>query len=203
MFLPEIIIHGPHNVFCRLGSETKQFIFETVGGLDLIGAVYYPIVQRKTIADGSAHAHTHVVKGQKIKPVRARIIYLVLGVVALDTERTSPFAEIDGYAFTGGNYVGAIGLENVAIDLWSRFVGGISLQGIGGLAELQVEAPAPAMACCGIGQMVNDETGLVEAELIAEHVVGAQQIYSADGIVEIVGIVAIERYVDGRLTEKT
>ena len=178
--------------FDGLRDETKQLIFETIGGFDLIGAVYHPIVQRKAIADWDTDTDTHVVKRQKVEPVRAGIIYLVFGVVAFDAERTSPFAKIDGYAFTDGNYVCAVGLENVAINLGPRFVRGVSLQCVGGLAELQIEAPTPAAAGCGIGRMFNDDTGLVEAEFIAEHVVGAQQIYSTDGIVEIVGVVAIQ-----------
>src|SRR6202030_2556771 len=117
-----------------------------IGGFDLIGAVHHPIVQRKTIADWRTDAYTHVVERQKIEPVGARIIYLVFGVVALDSKRTSPFSEIDSYDFTDGNYVCAVSLKNVAIDLRPRFVRGVSLQCVGGLAELQVQAPTPPPA---------------------------------------------------------
>src|SRR4029077_3988744 len=171
MFLSEIIVHGPDNVFRRLSNETEQLIFETIGGFDLIGAVYHPIVQCKAIANWGTETDAHVVEGQKIEPVGAGIIYLVFGVVAFDSERTSPFAKIDSYSFTGGNYVCAVGLKNVAINLGPGFVGGVSLQCVGGLAELQVQTPAPAAAGCGIGRMFNDDTGLVETEFIAEHVV--------------------------------
>src|ERR1700693_2136851 len=203
MFLSKIIVHGPHNVFRRLSDEAKQLIFETIGGFNLISAVYHPIVKCEAIVDWGADAYTHVVKRQKVEPVGAGIIYLVFGVVAFDSERTSPFAKIDGYAFTGGNYICAVGLENVAINLGPGFVRGVSLQSVGGLTELQIEAPAPAAAGRGIGWMLNDDAGLVKAEFIAEDIVGAQQIYSTDRVVEVVGVVAVERHVDGGVTEKT
>jgi hypothetical protein len=97
---------------------------------------------------------------------------------------------------------GAVGLENVAINLGPGFVGGISLQGVSGLTELQIEAPAPPAACGGIGRMVNCDTGLIEAEFVAEDIVGAQQIYAAEGTIEVVGVVAMQRDVDGGVTEK-
>src|SRR6202051_1785642 len=178
MFLSKIIVHGPDNIFCRLRGETKQLIFKTIGGFDLVGAVHHPIVQREAIAEWRADTDPHVVERQKVEPVCAGIIYLVFGVVAFDSERTSPFTEIDVYAFTDWNYVCAVDLENVAINLGPGFVRGISLQGVGGLPELQIEAPAPPMARGGIGRMVNDDTGLVEAEFVAEDIVGVQEIYA-------------------------
>ena len=105
---------------------------------------------------------------------------MVFGVVAFDAERTAPFSEINFEAFADWRDVGAVGLKDVAIDVGARLVVGIALQRVGSLAELKIEAAAPATAVDDIGGMIEDYIGLVEAEFVAEYVVGAEQIDAAD-----------------------
>jgi len=143
-----------------------------------------------------------VVEGQEIKPEGAGVVGLIFGIVSFDTEGAAPFSEIDFEAFADGRDIGAVGLKDVAIDVGARLVVGIALQRVGGLAELEVEASAPAAAVGDVGGMIKDDVGLVEAELVAEDVVGAEEIDAADGGVEIVIVVAVESDVDGGVVEE-
>jgi hypothetical protein len=56
---------------------------------------------------------------------------------------------------------------------------------------LEIEASAPAAAVGDVGRVVEDDVGLVEAELVAEDVVGAEEIYATDGVIEVVAVVAV------------
>ena len=73
---------------------------------------------------------------------------------------------------------------------------------VGGLAELKIEAPAPAAAFGDVGWMIENYVGLVQAEFVAENVVGAEKIDAADRGVEVVVVVAVERDVDSGVAEE-
>jgi hypothetical protein len=77
-----------------------------------------------------------------------------------------------------------------------RLVGGIALQRLRCLAELEIEAESVAAVNGEIGIEVKDEISLVEAEGVAENVVGAEIADSADGRVEAVFSVAIQVVVE-------
>ena len=100
-------------------------------------------------------------------------------------------------ATTCGNDVGAVGLEDVAVDLWTCLVGRITLQGFGGLAELQVDTKAVAAMDGQVGIQIEDKIRLVDAEDVAEYVIRAEIVNPTSRVVEVVLIVAVEGVVEG------
>jgi hypothetical protein len=50
--------------------------------------------------------------------------------------------------------------------------------------------------------MFQDHIGLIQTELIAQNIVGAQQIHSSNWIVEVVLVVRIQCEIDGRIPQK-
>ena len=116
MFLAEIVVHRPVDVLRGFRRESKQLVFEPIGGFDLVGAIHYPIVQAESIVHWKAGAHAHVIERQEAEPERTRVVHLILGVVPLDSQRTSPLAEINRQAFAQRSDIGAVSLENIAVD---------------------------------------------------------------------------------------
>src|SRR5450631_3782177 len=167
MFLSEIIVNGPGDVLCGFCSEAEQLVLETVGGLDLVRTVDQPIVHRELVRDWNTGPDSHVVEGEEVKPVGSGVVDLVFGVVSFDTQRAAPLAEIDVDTFPDGNDVGAVGLENIAINLRPRLVGGISLQSVGRLPKLQIQARAPSAAGGRIGRAFKHDAGLTQTDLVA------------------------------------
>jgi hypothetical protein len=70
--------------------------------------------------------------------------------------------------------IGSISLENISADLRARFVGGIALQRVCGLAELEIVARTEAASGGEIGSAFKDYVGLIQAEIVAEHIVGTE-----------------------------
>src|SRR3989442_14267757 len=143
-----------------------------------------------------------MVEGQEIVRVRPRVVHLVFGVIVLKPECARPFAEVHGQAAADGNYVGAIRLKDRAIGLGARFVCPAALQGLRRLAILQVQARAEAAACRWVGRALDNQPSLVQAEAVAGHVVGAQQVDAPGGAVEVVTVVAVEGKAERRLAEE-
>src|SRR5215831_996069 len=108
-----------------------------------------------------------MIERQEIEPERPRIVDLILGIVSLDPQRTAPLSKINGDPLTYRDDIRTVSLEDVAIDLGSRFIRGVSLQRIGGLAELQIEASTPLATRVRIGCVLQDYAGLVDTELVA------------------------------------
>src|SRR5215469_18673608 len=122
MFLTEIVVHSPRKRFSRLGTETEQFVLETVGGLRLICAIDQPVVDCETVVDRESGAKAHMVIRQKVEPVRTRIIQLILCIVAFYAKRAAPLAEVNVPSFAQRNDIGSVSLEDIAIDFRARFV---------------------------------------------------------------------------------
>ncbi len=133
-----------------------------------------------------------MVVGQEIEEIGAGVVELVLGVVVFRAEGAGEFAEVEGEAFTDGRDVGAVGLEDVAVDIGAELVLRAALEGFGGLAELEVSADAEALAGGDVGRVLDDERELVDAEAVTGAVISAEEIDAADGVVEVVGVVAVE-----------
>ena len=134
-----------------------------------------------------------MVEGQKVKPVRTGIVHLIFGVVSLDSQRAGPLSKIQRDSFTGWKDIRPVRLKDVAIDFRAGFVRGISLERVRGLSKLQIEAASPPAAGVDIGCVLENQRGLIEAELVAQHVIGAKQVHTPNRLVEIVFIVRIQR----------
>jgi hypothetical protein len=83
-------------------------------------------------------------------------------------------------------------LEYIAIDRRARLVGRVALQRRGGLAKLQVQTDAPSLSVLDVGRIFDYESGLVEAERVAQDVVRAQPVDAADGVIEVLAVVGIQ-----------
>src|SRR5215831_3970749 len=86
MLLPEVVIERPTNALLRLGCESKELILEAISGFDLVRAIHQPVVNVESIVQRDASSHAHVIEGQKVKPVGARVVDLIFCVVPLNTE---------------------------------------------------------------------------------------------------------------------
>ena len=97
---------------------------------------------------------------------------------------------------THRNYICTVSLENISIDIRTRLVDGVALQGLRRLTKLQVESNAISSFGCDVGIEGENEIGLIDAEDIAEDVVSANIIGATWWSVEVVFIIAIEHIVD-------
>ena len=194
--LAEVIVHRPSNRFGRLGDVAEELVLVLIGRLRLVGSIDQPVVQSKAIVDAILRAHAGVIEGQVVKVEGPRIVHLVLGVVAFRAERARPLADVHIQAAAQRDHVGAVSLEDVAVDLRARLVGGIALQGLRGLAELQVKTNAISSFRGHIRIEGKDDIGLVNAEGVAEHVISAKIVNPSGRPVEVVFIIAIEHIVD-------
>ena len=112
-------------------------------------------------------AQTHVIEGQIVEEEAARVVDLILGVVAFDAECAGPLAEVELKTGADGGEITAVGLKEIAPDLGAKLVGAGALEGLGGLAELEVDAAAEALVGSGDGEVLDDDVGLVDAEAVA------------------------------------
>src|ERR1700751_557535 len=92
--------------------------------------------------------------------------------------------------------VRSVSLEDIAVDIRTRLVYGIALQGFRRLAVLQIEAESVATVGRDVGIEVEDEIGLIDAERIAEDIVGAQIVNAAGGLIEVEFVVAVKCVVE-------
>ena len=69
--MAEIIVHCPGNILVGLNVQPEQLVLETIEGFCLLSAIHDPIVQSQGVIEFVVHARTHVVEGQKVKPIRA------------------------------------------------------------------------------------------------------------------------------------
>ncbi len=143
-----------------------------------------------------------VVEGQVVEEVAAGVVDLVLGVVAFDAKRAGPLAEVNLQSAAERRQVAAVGLEQVTPDLRVQFVGRRALQGLCGLPKLQVDPAAEALAGLRDRQMLDDDARLVDGEAVACEIVGAELVYAADGLVEVVVVVPVDAEVDCGATEE-
>ena len=146
MLLPQIVVHGPGHVLVGLNVEAEHLILEAIEGLRLLSAIRDPVVQRNDIIELVVQARTHVIEGQKVKPIRAGVIHLIFGIVALQAQGTGPFSKVHGESRANRHDVRAISLEDRAIDIRPRLIGSVPLERGGRLSILQVEAEAKPFA---------------------------------------------------------
>ena len=83
MFLAEVVVHGPTDILFRGENKAEHFVLVTIERFSLLRAIGDPIVDAELVVELIVKARTHVVERQKIKPVGARIVDLILSVVAL------------------------------------------------------------------------------------------------------------------------
>jgi len=50
--------------------------------------------------------------------------------------------------------------------------------------------------------MLENDARLIEAKIVAQHIVGAQQIHAAYGSIKIVGIISVETDIDSGVVQK-
>src|ERR1700722_1377831 len=112
-----------------------------------------------------------MVKRQEVEQKRSRIVELILGVVALQSERARPLAKIEGQAGGHGEDVSAVRLKDIAVHIGTQFIGWVALQGRRGLAELQIETCAVTLVDVEIRRALQYDVGLIQAEAIAAHVI--------------------------------
>src|SRR5208337_2648789 len=136
------------------------------------------------------------VKGQIVEVERPRVIHLVFGVVSFGPKRTGPFSKVHIESSTHRYNICTVSLEDISIDIRTRLVDGVALQGLGRLTKLQVESNAISSFGCDVGIEGENEIGLIDAEDIAEDVVSANIIGATWWSVEVVFIIAIEHIVD-------
>src|SRR5215471_3188116 len=134
MVLPVIVVHCRTDRFVGLRGEPEKLVFESVGSLGLVRPVYNPVVQRQSLIDGVGGTKTHVIERQEVKPVRTGVVHLVLSVVAFYSQGAGPFAEVYGQTVAYRCDVRPVGLEDIAVNIGSRFIARVSLQSVGGLS---------------------------------------------------------------------
>src|SRR6478672_1888440 len=202
MFLAEIVIHRPIDVFAGFRRESEHLVFEAIGRFNLIGSIHNPVIHAEAVTERKTGAHTHVIEGQKVEPECAGIADLIFGVVPLDSKRTSPLAKVNAQSSTNRGDVAAVCLKYIPIDLWSRFVGRIPLERLRRLTELQVQTSSPSMPRGDVWRVFRNDGRLIQTELVTRHVVCPQQIDSTDGIVEVVSVIRVQSQVDGRVAQE-
>src|SRR5208282_2170458 len=149
--------------------------------------------QGQLVVDLVGGAHAHVIKRQKIEPKRARIVQLVFGVISFDSDRASKFADIQRQSVADGRHVRSISLKDISIDIRAGFIGGISLQRVRRLPELQIEANSKRTSSANIGSPLENHVGLIQTDVVAQNVVGTQRVHTPNRVVEIERIIFIER----------
>src|SRR5262245_57191500 len=108
-----------------------------------------------------------MIKRQNGEPIRATVVEVVFGVIRLVTERACEFSEICRQSFPKRGDICSVCLPHVAVNLRAQFVDRAALHGLGRLAEYQIEPcpePSPLLDFRG---MLEDHTGLVQAEAVA------------------------------------
>ena len=140
VLLPQVEVGRPGHRLRRVDHRAEHLILVVVERLGLLGAVGDPVVGGNRIVESVTDPRAHVIERQIVEPIGPRVVRLILGVVALETDRTRPLPEVDGQTRTEREHVGAIGLKDVAVDPRPRLVRQAPLQRFCGLAELQIEA---------------------------------------------------------------
>ena len=122
-----------------------------------------------------------MVEGQKVKIERPCVVHLVFCEVSFDAERARELAEVNIESASNGHNVGAIRLKDVAIDFRPGLVRRISLQGLRGLAKLEIKADSISSAGRYIRIEGEDDIRLIDAERIAQDVIGTEVIDAPGG----------------------
>src|ERR1700722_277468 len=136
-----------------------------------------------------------MIEGQIIKVERPRVVHLVFRVVNLNPQRASPFSKVHSKSLPYRNYVSPIKLEDIPVDVWPRLIRRITLQRRGSLPELQVQPHPVPPSRRYIRIQRKHHISLVDAEGIAQHVVGPQILHPADRVIEVILVVAVKRIV--------
>src|SRR5262249_53887274 len=123
-------------------------------------------------------------------------------VIRLVTKRAGKLSEVDSQTFTDVENVSAIRLPKRAISLRARLVRRITLDRLRRLAVLQVEPHAPTPAPFEIRRAFDNNPRLIQTKTVRLNVVSAQQVDAADGPVEVVAVITVERDVYRRVAEE-
>jgi hypothetical protein len=88
-------------------------ILKSIGSLYLVRAIHHPIIDRKAIGERNAGAEAHVIKGQEVEPIGARVVNLILCVVSFDSQGTRPLPKVQVDVFSNWNYVRSVRLKTL------------------------------------------------------------------------------------------
>src|SRR5262249_7336292 len=110
------------DILTRLLSEPSVMILKTVEIFPLLRAIGDPIIDREAVVHRVVYTEAHVIKGEKVEPIRTRIVHLIFGVVALDPEGTGPLSEVHFQALSHRDYVRAISLKKLPVYCGARLV---------------------------------------------------------------------------------
>ena len=76
------------------------------------------------------------------------------------------------------------------------------MQCVRGLPELQIQASAKSASRTNIRSVFKNDAGLVQADVVAQDIVRAQQVHASDMLIEIERIVAVDTKIDGRVAKE-
>src|SRR5688572_7242594 len=191
LLLAGVIIRLRRDSLRRFECQQRGLRLEAVEIFTLVDAVDQPVCRREFVVEWIGRAEAEMVKRQKVEEIRPAIIEIVFGVVGFVTERAGEFAEINCQAGAQRRNVSSVNLPDVAINLRPQFVDSAALQGFGRLAELQVESRSESAPGVYVRRLFQDDRRLVQAEAVAQYVIGAQQVDAAEWAVEIVGVISV------------
>src|SRR6185437_12550857 len=117
-------------------------------------------------------------------------------------QRARPLSKIQGQAASNRQHISAIGLPDISIHLRSQFVCSAALEGFSGLPVLKIQPYSIATLGIKARRALNQEICLAQAEAVAAHVIGTQQVHAAKGPVEVVSVIAVKGAIDGGPLEK-
>src|SRR6185437_2849727 len=198
MLLAKVVIYGP--IHCLGGSDIKtdHFILKRVKRLGLLRSIRKPVVEGNFIVNWIIGSDSHVIEGQIIEEERPSIVQLVLRIVRFISERTRPFAEVNRQSLANRRNIATVCLEDISIDLRTVLVGRIALQSSCCLTKLKIEASTESAAIRGICGKLEDDSSLVQAEAVAQHIICVQRIDTAYGMIEVIFVIAIHDSIQRR-----
>src|SRR4029077_719951 len=89
-------------------------------------------------------------------------------------------------------HVRAVRLKDVAVDPRPWLIRQAALQRFSRLPVLQIDAPAKLTACVGAGNALEHYARLVQAEVVARHVVSAKEVDAPNRPIEVEAVIRIQ-----------
>src|SRR4030095_5480795 len=132
-----------------------------------------------------------MVKRQVVEEVSSRIVEIILRKVGLVTEAARELSEVQCQAIAHRSNVGAINLPEWALDLRAELVGRVPLHGFSRLAIHQIQTHAEAASGVDVRRALDRDDRLVKAEVVARHVVSAEQVNAPNGANEDIAVVTV------------